>query len=394
MATRDLTAPGARPPDPLTSRSDRPLRDHLSRSVKGLHPAYFAMVMATGIVSIVSDLLGLEEAATFLFWVNVPAYLGLWALLLARTLLFPRQVAADLTSHQRGPGFFTSVAATCVLGLQLVLIRGDAGAGYALWWLGMLLWCVCTYAIFVLLAVRDPKPSLGEGINGGWLVAVVATQSVVVLGAKVLVPRFGQGEGVLFFLASLWLCGGMLYIWMISLIFYRYMFFRFSPSDLMPPYWINMGAVAISVVAGASLATAAPGSAFLAALLPFVKGLTLMFWATATWWIPMLVLLGVWRHGGPSRIRIAYDPLYWGLVFPLGMYSLCTYRLGELFSLPLLPWIARAFAVIALSAWLLTFLGWSARLLHLVLLAVRSLHPERGAAGPQSTRLERMARRT
>ncbi|GAO01853.1 putative membrane protein Rv1735c [Anaeromyxobacter sp. PSR-1] len=371
-----------------------PLREHLAAGLKGLHPAYFALVMATGIVSIVSDLLGLREAATFLFWLNVPAYGVLWALFAARALVFPRALAADLASHQRGPGFFTAVAATCVLGLQLLLLRGDAAAALALWWVGMLLWCACTYAVFVVLAVRDPKPTLGEGINGGWLVAVVATQSVVVLGTRTLVPRFPGSEAVLFFLASLWLCGGMLYVWMISLIFYRYMFFRFSPSDLMPPYWINMGAVAISVVAGTSLAAAAPGSAFLGALLPFVKGLTLMFWATATWWIPMLVLLGIWRHGGPSRIRIAYDPLYWGLVFPLGMYALCTYRLGELFAMPVLPWVARAFATVALAAWLLTALGLTGRILQLVVLAVRSLHAERGAAGPQPGSLERMARRS
>lgn len=382
MGQREVTPPPARSP-----------RDQLAVSVKGLHPAYFAMVMATGVVSIVSDLLGLPEAAAFLLWVNVPAYLVLWALFVARALLFPGELGGDLASHQRGPGFFTWVAATCVLGLQLLVIRGDARAAYALWWLGLLLWFAFTYAVFVLLSVRREKPTLGQGINGGWLVAVVATQSVCVLGCRVLAPRLAGQETVYFFLAALWLCGGMLYVWMISLIFYRYMFFEFSPSDLMPPYWINMGAVAISVVAGTSLTALAPGSALLAALLPFVKGLTLMFWATATWWIPMLVILGIWRHG-PSRVRIAYDPLYWGLVFPLGMYALCTYRLGEVFALPLLPWVARAFAVVALSAWLLTFLGWIARMLQLVLLAVRSLRSERGVAGSQSGRLEHVARRS
>ena len=45
----------------------------------------------------------------------------------------------------------------------------------------------------------------------------------------------------------------MLYIWIISLIFYRYTFFRSRPSDLTPPYWINMGAVAISTLAGTLL---------------------------------------------------------------------------------------------------------------------------------------------
>jgi tellurite resistance protein TehA-like permease len=367
-----------------------PLAAQLSRGLRELHPAYFALVMATGIVSIASHVVGLELPSRLLLWANVPAYLVLAGLFLLRAVRFPAQFASDLRSHQRGPGFFTAVAATCVVGLQLALLRGDVGAAYALWWLGIALWCACTYGIFVLLSVSEAKPSLGEGINGGWLLAVVATQAVCVLGCKVLPARFPGHEAVFLFLGSLWLCGGMLYIWMISLIFYRYMFFRFSRADLLPPYWINMGAVAISVVAGTSLHGAVPGSALLARLSPFVAGLTLMFWATATWWIPMLVLLGIWRHRGGS-FRITYDPLYWGLVFPIGMYSLCTYRLGQLFEVRALFWVARAFAVAALSAWLLTFLGLTARVLQLVVLARRTarsrrLPPSRGGAVPQAQR--------
>ena len=49
----------------------------------------------------------------------------------------------------------------------------------------------------------------------------------------------------------------MLYIWIISLIFFRYTFFTLSPADLSPPYWINMGAVAISTLAGTMLVAAA-----------------------------------------------------------------------------------------------------------------------------------------
>ena len=353
------------------------------RGVEDLHPAYFALVMATGVVSIVAYRLGLDEAAALLFWVNVPAFGTVAALFVVRAILFPGRFLEDLGSHQRGPGFFTSVAATCMLGLQFVILRGDASTGYALWWLGVVLWLACMYSVFVLLSIQDVKPTLAEGINGGWLLAVVATQSVAALGLEVLPPRLARPEGAYFLLASLWLCGGMLYIWMISLIFYRYMFFKFSPSDLMPPYWINMGAVAISVVAGTSLSAAAPRSPLLASLVPFVNGLTLMFWATATWWIPMLVILGFWRHGGASRIRIAYDPLYWGLVFPLGMYALCSYRIGQVFDVAFLPLIARTFAVVALCAWLLTFFGMTTRLLHLLLQTVRTLQRARAPAVPE-----------
>ena len=85
-------------------------------------------------------------------------------------------------------------------------------------------------------------------------------------------------------------------------------------------------------------------------------GLTLLFWATATWWIPMLVILGVWRHVY-RRYPLRYDPLYWGAVFPLGMYTVCTYRLVRAVEVPFLAIVPQVFVFIALGAWLLTFGG-------------------------------------
>src|SRR4029079_9903157 len=116
------------------------------------------------------------------------------------------------------------------------------------------------------------------------------------------------------------------------------------------------GAVAISTLAGALLVMAASQSALLASLLPFLKGLSLLFWSTATWWIPMLVILGLWRHVY-KRFPFRYDPLYWGAVFPLGMYTVCTFRLAQAIEAPVLLPIARVFVLIALGAWGLTAAG-------------------------------------
>lgn len=326
-----------------------------------LHPASFALVMATGIVSIACHLLGPPWVAPPLVGLNVGFYAALWGLTLVRAFRFPDRFLADIRHHGRAVGFFTIVAATCVMGTQMLVIGGWWAAAAAFWGAGILLWAVVTYTVLTVLTVTTSKPPLEEGINGGWLVAVVAAQSVAVLGAQ-LASGFGaRAPEVLLFCLGLWLGGGMLYIWIISLIFYRYTFFVMSPADLAPPYWINMGAVAISTLAGTMLVAAAPSSPLLVELMPFVKGLTLLFWATATWWIPMLVMLGFWRHVY-RRFPLRYDPLYWGAVFPLGMYAVCTVRLSQVIDAPILVSIGRLFTYVSLAAWALASIGLARRL--------------------------------
>ena len=337
-----------------------------SAGLASLSPAYFGMVMATGIVSLAADLAGFGVLARGMFWLNIAAYAVLWTLTLLRALRHTRRILADVIDHLRGPGFFTMVAATGVLGSQALLLAQDRAAAIALWMVAAVLWVVLTYTIFAGLTIKEHKPSLRDGISGAWLLAVVATQSIAVLGA-LIAPNLAPPHRLeMNFLAlSMWLWGGMLYIWMMSLIFYRYLFFPFAAGDLAPPYWINMGAMAISVLAGSLLIVNTPDAPFLRSMRPFLEGFTILYWATGTWWIPIIAILAVWRYGY-RRLPLTYDPLYWGAVFPLGMYAVATWRMARSMSLGFLDFIPHIFFWVALAAWLLAFAGMARYLFRLI----------------------------
>lgn len=324
--------------------------------MRNLYPGYFAFIMATGIVSIASYLQGMLLLSRLLFFINTVAYVVLWILTLVRLFRYFPEFISDLTSHVRGPGFFTLVAGTCILGNQFVLISHDFTTAFSLFILGIILWLILIYGFFTSMIIQEAKPSLEKGIHGGWFITVVATQSVSILGALVASGFIGWQEHFLLISLVLFLVGSMLYMVILILVFYRLMFFELTPGAFIPLYWVDMGAAAITTLAGGRLILASSDLSFLQEILPFLKGFTLFFWAIATWWIPLLLILSAWRHLY-KLFPLNYDPQYWSLVFPLGMYTVSTFVIAQ--SMELAPFyvISRYFIYAALIAWVVTFIG-------------------------------------
>ena len=104
----------------------------IKAGIEDLSPAYFALVMATGIISIALNMLGMSAIGAALFVVNVVAYAILTVLSACRAIWFSSRFFGDMLDHQQGPGFFTAVAASCVLGTQCLLIVDNLSAAVVL----------------------------------------------------------------------------------------------------------------------------------------------------------------------------------------------------------------------------------------------------------------------
>lgn len=333
------------------------LLDWVDDKAARLFPGYFALVMATGIISNTLFLQGYRLLSDGLFAINLVAYPWLLALTGVRIVRHRGRLWRDLIDPRLVFGFFTIVAGSDVFGVGLDL-RGYGLAAAGLWVLALALWVLLIYFSFAVLTFVNTAQGANV-VHGGWLIAIVGTQSLVVLGARII-PDQATSAAVLFVLIHmLWGVGLGLYAIFVTLFCYRIFFFKVGPEDVTPLLWVVMGAAAISTNAGSTLILTETGVPFLQSMRPFIDGVTLCMWMWATWWIPLLVLFGVWKHV-VRRTPLIYTPMLWSLVFPLGMYALASLKLGLAAEFAPLRHIAEGMVWVAVAVWSITALGFLA----------------------------------
>ncbi len=325
-----------------------------SREVQTLYPGCFALVMATGIISNALFFEGQRGVADALFAVNAIAYPVLLAATILRAVSFRRALWADLINPRLVFSFFTIVAGTDVFGIGIYL-RGHASFALTLWLFALALWFCLIYLSFGVLTFLNTAHGANV-VHGGWLIAIVGTESLVILGTIVAPPLGQLGTAIFVLIHMLWGVGLALYGIFIVLFAHRIFFVEFEPDDITPLLWVVMGAAAISTNAGSTLLLSETALPFLQSMRPFIDGVTLIMWAWATWWIPLLVLFGIWKHG-ICRVPLSYTPMLWSLVFPLGMYALASLRLSLASDFPPLRSVSLTMVWVALAVWLATAAG-------------------------------------
>ncbi|MBE9536869.1 MAG: tellurite resistance/C4-dicarboxylate transporter family protein [Proteobacteria bacterium] len=328
--------------------------------LKNLYPGYFTLTMATGIIAIALDMLEMPMLSDVLYIITLFTWFTLFTLYTWRLIRFPKIVWADLMNPRTTFTFFSFVAATDISGI-LFHLHGLYFMALLCWIWAFLAWSALLHCSFSVLTLRHVERTVNV-VHGGWLICIVGTQSLVLLGVKI-VPQLGEyAAWMMVGIYMLWGVGLILYGIFVTLFCYRIFFLDMNYDDYTPLMWVIMGAAAISANAGSALALSDPIMPVLVALHPLVSGVALLTWAWATWWIPLLVVIGYWKHF-VHHIPLRYEPTQWSMVFPLGMYAVTSFRLALAAEFEPLNWISHIMVWVALTVWCLVMMGLFHRLL-------------------------------
>ena len=329
------------------------------RWLEEMYPGYFTLTMATGIISIGLGLLEMRSLSEVLYWVTLFSWAALFIVYTFRLLWFPKAVWADLTNPKRTFNFFSFVAATDISGLLLQL-RGYDYAAFLCWVAALVVWSALLYCSFSVLTLLHGERKVNV-VDGGWLICIVGTQSLVLLGLKVVGQVGDYAAFMMLGIYMLWWLGLILYGVFVTLFCYRLFFLEMKIEDYGPLMWVIMGASAISANASSTLDMSDPVIHVLSEIHPFVDGVALLTWTWATWWIPLLVVIGVWKHF-VRRIPISYEPRQWSIVFPLGMYTVASYQLSLAAEFEPLHQVSHVVIWAAIVVWCLLMIGLVRRL--------------------------------
>ena len=240
-------------------------------AIQDLHPSYFAFVMATGIISTGTFLLGPSWLSRVLLVIASIGLVVLIAALVIQLARYPSRTVADFQAPERVFGFFAISASCDLLGARF------ASAGHPMVTTGLAclaaaVWFGLTYGVPASLLLGRQHDSVLGGVDGSWLLWVVATQSLSIDASTLTSAWPSQSELLATAAVALWSVGLVLYLLLVSLILLRWLTVVMTPATLSPDYWILMGATGITVLAGSGILTLSGTLPAVSAVAGFVKG--------------------------------------------------------------------------------------------------------------------------
>ncbi|WP_118134956.1 TDT family transporter [Oceanicella sp. SM1341] len=310
--------------------------------IRQFTPNWFAVTMGTGVVSLILPQVPgagpvLAPVGEALWMLNIGLF-ALFSLLYAlRWILFARE-ARRIFDHGVVSMFFGTIPmglATLINGLILYgLPRWGAGVvpvAEALWWADAAMALACGVGVPFLMFSRQEHRF--EAMTAVWLLPVVAAEVAAASGG-LIAPHLaepGARFGMLIASYALWACSVPVAFAMIGILMLRMALHKLPEQGMASTSWLALGPIGTGALGMLVLGGEAPAifaahgleaAGHVAAGLGLVAGLVL--WGFGAWWFLLATLITAHhlRRGIPFNLGV------WGYTFPIGVYTLATFRLG------------------------------------------------------------------
>ena len=320
------------------------LANVIRQAVRQVAPNWFAATMGTGAVSLILghfvDLPFLYQVGQTLWLVNIALFALFSGLYCAQWIAHVEQARTIADHPVMSLALGTIPMGLATIGNGFVLfgpgLLGPVAIEIAqgLWWFVCVLSLACGLGVPFLMFTRQSHSH--EQMTGMWLLPVVAAEVAAVSGILLAahLPLTDQA-GVLLVSLVLWACSVPLALGLVVVLVVRMILHKLPPANVAPTCWLALGPIgtgALGMALFSQIAPAALATGDLAPLAPAIAGASLLLatllWGYGLWWVGLAGLITARYFTAPVPFNLGW----WGYVFPLGVFTLATLALGEIWT--------------------------------------------------------------
>ena len=335
--------------------------------IRQFTPNWFTMTMGTGVVALIlSEFAFIHHAlwsvAAGLWQVNATLFVVFSILYLLRWIIYPQE-AQQIFTHPSMALFLGAIPmglATIINGFLKfgIVLYGDIAIQIAqiLWYVDVLL-AVLTGILVPFMMFSRQSHEL-HTMTAMWLLPVVACEVAAASGGLLLqhIAQTPQAIGILVGSYMLWGMSVLPAFAILTILLLRLAVHKIPGKELAISSWLALGPIGTGALALLVLGVQAPNVLQhyqLQGLAEFLQyagiGASFILIGFGVWWfaIAILTTLSHLKNGIPFNLG------WWGLTFPLGVFTLAVLNLAHQLNVNFLNHTGLAMAVILIGLWVL-----------------------------------------
>ncbi|RCI03848.1 hypothetical protein CU098_012707 [Rhizopus stolonifer] len=338
--------------------SEKKERKTLVECIRNFTPSWFSTTMGTGIVSILLynfpfPFKGLHIIAIVVFFINVTLFCLCTILSLARYIMFPSVIQLML-KHASQSLFVGTIPMGLTTITNFCILLGYVDVAFVLWCIELVLTVMSCLVIPYYLIIHHHHRL--ESMNGTWLLPIVPAVVTAASGG-LLAQHINVTRGMVVLIMSFIMMGMGLFLALsiIVIYFYRLAIHKLPPKEVIVSSFLPLGPLGQGAYGMIQLGLASDrllGNRFIEGFGQTVNGIglisALMLWGYGLWYL----VVAVFSVAVTTKQGIPFSIGWWGLTFPLGVFTAATLSIGQSLDSMFFSVLAAIFTCVLVLIWL------------------------------------------